>query len=218
VRYWTLSVLGIGLFLGSLVLFNVQLVKFLEIGTCASGNVPYEIAPGYECPEGTGSQFWLFIGSFFGMFFSPWIYAARGTPPSGRRSGFAWPLLAWGIFFTATGAVSLIASLTSDTMGPDGELGGIIVGITFLVMGVPALALVAFGLSWGKRRIQRSAFAGELMGIYRQTADDPKPSSRHPRSDGDTIDKLERLQRLRESGALTDAEFEDQKARILGGR
>ena len=31
----------------------------------------------------------------------------------------------------------------------------------------------------------------------------------------DPISKLERLQKLRESGALTDAEFEEQKRRIL---
>jgi Short C-terminal domain len=34
---------------------------------------------------------------------------------------------------------------------------------------------------------------------------------------GDTVAELERLAKLRESGALTDAEFEQQKARILGG-
>jgi len=33
---------------------------------------------------------------------------------------------------------------------------------------------------------------------------------------GDSLAELERLARLRDSGALTDAEFEQQKARILG--
>jgi Short C-terminal domain len=33
---------------------------------------------------------------------------------------------------------------------------------------------------------------------------------------GDHLDELERLAKLRDSGALTDAEFEQQKARILG--
>jgi len=36
-------------------------------------------------------------------------------------------------------------------------------------------------------------------------------------SSGDTVAELERLAKLRDSGALTDAEFEQQKARILGG-
>ena len=34
--------------------------------------------------------------------------------------------------------------------------------------------------------------------------------------DGDSIAQLERLTKLRDSGALTDAEFEQQKAKILG--
>ncbi len=34
---------------------------------------------------------------------------------------------------------------------------------------------------------------------------------------GDTVAELERLAKLRDSGALTDAEFEQQKARVLGG-
>ena len=33
----------------------------------------------------------------------------------------------------------------------------------------------------------------------------------------DTVGRLERLQRLREQGTLTDAEFEQQKREILGG-
>jgi hypothetical protein len=36
-------------------------------------------------------------------------------------------------------------------------------------------------------------------------------------SGGDTVAELERLAKLRDSGALTDAEFEQQKAKILGG-
>jgi len=36
-------------------------------------------------------------------------------------------------------------------------------------------------------------------------------------SGGDSVAQLERLAKLRDAGALTDAEFEQQKARILGG-
>src|SRR3954454_21960317 len=36
-------------------------------------------------------------------------------------------------------------------------------------------------------------------------------------SGGDSIGQLERLQKLHEEGALTDAEFEEQKKKILGG-
>jgi hypothetical protein len=37
-----------------------------------------------------------------------------------------------------------------------------------------------------------------------------------PSGGGDNLAELERLAKLRDSGALTDAEFEQQKARILG--
>jgi Short C-terminal domain len=40
------------------------------------------------------------------------------------------------------------------------------------------------------------------------------PSSGSP---GDSVAELERLAKLRDSGALTDAEFEAQKAKVLGG-
>jgi hypothetical protein len=36
--------LGLGLFFGGIVLFNVKLVSLLETGTCASGNTPYQIS------------------------------------------------------------------------------------------------------------------------------------------------------------------------------
>lgn len=42
-------------------------------------------------------------------------------------------------------------------------------------------------------------------------------TSRTPAAGGDSIAELERLAKLRDSGALSDAEFEQQKARILGG-
>jgi hypothetical protein len=59
VGYLVKAILGAALFFGGVVLFNVKLVELLETGTCASGNVPYEIAPGYECPDDTGTDILL---------------------------------------------------------------------------------------------------------------------------------------------------------------
>ena len=50
--YLIKATLGLVLLFGSIVLFNVKLQELLDTGTCASGNVPFEIAPGYQCPEG----------------------------------------------------------------------------------------------------------------------------------------------------------------------
>jgi hypothetical protein len=87
------------------------------------------------------------------------VFAFRGQPPWGRgRRGFGGMFgagtFAWGVFFTATGATSLIASLTNEAIQESngGELGGIIVGIAFLVMGVPALLISLFGLIRGLGR------------------------------------------------------------------
>src|SRR5262249_30954569 len=150
--------LGLGLFIGGIVLFNVKLVALLETGTCASGtHTPYLAVQ--KCPSGTGTDILLLIASIFAGLIGAWLFATRGDPPwdrPGRRSrfgGFGFGIFAWGLFFTATGATSLIASLTnqaiSDSSG--GKLGGIIVGATFLVMGVPALLIAFAGVLKGFR-------------------------------------------------------------------
>src|SRR6266487_35405 len=128
--YLLKAISGLGLFGGGIALANVKLVELLETGTCASGNTPYAIRN--PCPAGTGTAILLLMAG---------IFAARGTPswaPSRahRVSTFA---LTWGVGFTATGGTALIAALGDDSLGQGGQLGGLIVGITFLVMGVPAL-------------------------------------------------------------------------------
>src|ERR687897_3581985 len=44
----------------------------------------------------------------------------------------------------------------------------------------------------------------------------PAPASSGGSAGGDPVAELERLAKLRDSGALTEAEFEQQKAKILG--
>jgi Short C-terminal domain len=243
--YLIKAIVGVGLFFGGVVLFNVKLVELLETGTCASGNVPYEIAPGYECPSDTGTNILLLGASVIGGLIGAAIFAFRGAPPWGRgRRGFGGMFgagtFAWGVFFTATGATSLYASLTNEAIQESngGELGGIIVGATFLVMGVPALLIALWGLVSGlgsrdERPPAMPATAGSMStgGVMRMGAglDQARAAQRlssrlpwgsTPRSSGrggasSQIGKLERLQRLRESGALTDAEFEREKAKVL---
>ncbi len=58
-----------------------------------------------------------------------------------------------------------------------------------------------------------AARSGRPAAASRPRAD----ADRRPRRGGDTVAELERLAKLRDSGALTDAEFEQQKAKILGG-
>jgi hypothetical protein len=57
--------------------------------------------------------------------------------------------------------------------------------------------------------------AGEVRPVAGSGGFAPVPSPSGG-DDGDSIAQLERLTKLRDSGALTDAEFEQQKAKILG--
>lgn len=237
--------LGLAMFLGGIVLFNVKLVSLLETGTCASGNTPYEISQ--PCPAGTGTDILLLIAGIFAGLIGAAIFAFRGDPPwnrdgrGGRFGGFSFGIFAWGLFFTATGATSLIASLTNQAIqdSSGGKLGGIIVGVTFLVMGVPALLIALGGLLKGlsgrdERPPAMTATAGGMAtgGVMSrmsagldqaraaQSLSSRLPWGSTPSSAGaggtsGQIAKLERLQKLRESGALSDAEFEREKAKVL---
>ncbi len=148
-----MTALGIGIFLACVVGFCVGLLSLLDVGTCASGNQPFEIAPGRECPDGTEAKALLLILSILGLLVATGVFLLRGRPPGGWATFSAMPLLAgWAIFFTATGAAALIHSLTSETIPADGKLGGEIVGVTFLIMGLPVLVFWLWRVS---RRLGR---------------------------------------------------------------
>ncbi len=234
--------LGLAMFIGGIVLFNVKLVSLLETGTCASGNTPYQIAQ--PCPSGTGTDILLLMAGIFGGLIGAGLFAFRGDPPWDKDrpinsgSNFSFGLFAWGLFFTATGATSLIASLTNQQIqdSSGGKLGGIIVGGTFLVMGLPVLLYTLWNLVRGiGKRDERPATAPAGMGggvMSRMSAGlnsaraaqqlgnrlpwgSAGSSASGGGGTGGQIAKLERLQKLRESGALTDSEFEREKAKIL---
>ena len=230
--------IGLALFLGGVILFNVTLQEVLDIGTCASGNVPYEIRPEYQCPEGTGTKILLLFVSIIGGLIGCAIFAFRGDPPWGERRKsvgmFGWGVLAWGLFFAGTGLALMLGGPygeitdpnTGEVVGrPDSELGANITGITFLVMGVPALLLglwSAFkGLTGRSGERTPSSSLSSMPGFSKlpfgsgDSSASSAPSSRKSAKGGDTIGKIERLQKLHEEGALTKAEFDREKAKIL---
>jgi hypothetical protein len=243
--YLVKAPLGLGLFFGGIVLFNVKLVSLLETGTCASGNTPYQISQ--PCPAGTGTDILLLVAGIFGGLIGAALFAFRGDPPwdrdrpINRPGSFSFGLFAWGLFFAGTGATSLIASLTDEAVkeSSGGQLGGIIVGATFLLMGVPAVAIAlwrfvdglgsrderpavmtatAGGMGTGGGMSRMSAGLDQARSMQQLTSRLPWGStgaSSSGRGTAGQIAKLERLQKLRESGALTDAEFEREKAKIL---
>lgn len=244
--------LGLALFLGGIVVFNIQLQELLDIGTCASGNVRFEIREGYECPEGTGTTIVLLVGSIFAGLIGAGLFAFRGDPPWGERKRavgmFGFGTLAWGLFFAGTGVALLIGlpygeitdPQTGEVVGrPDSELGAKITAGTFLVMGVPALLLGlwnvvrgltgdrderpagpsggAMGGAFGRMRsgLEQSQAAQQLGARLPWGSGGAGPARSGRSGGGDTLAKIERLQKLRESGALTDAEFQKEKAQVL---
>jgi len=232
--YLLKSITGLGLFGGGIALANVKLVNLLETGTCASGNTPYAIRN--PCPPGTGGAILLLMAGIFAAVIGAGLFAARGTPSWAKNSPQRVSTFAvtWGIGFTATGAVSLLTALGNDSLGQGGELGGLIVGITFLVMGIPVLLFALWSLieSLGSRDEGPMSMATSLgagggtvsTGAF-EGFGTPAPQSAPgfgavarpaSASEGDRIAKLQTLAELKKSGALTDQEFEREKARLLG--
>ena len=250
-RYRIFTLLAVLVFAGSLYLFCTKLTGLLDTGTCASGG-PYEVSR--PCPEGTETDALLLMASAVGLFAAIGLLGLRGRRPGGGGLGFgSMVMIGWALFFTITGEVSLVHSLTSDVIGDDGKLGGIIVGATFLLMGVPVLFFIPWMLVNSRRtaggiQSPETVYAGGEPGgegwlsTLRTGSKLMKDLSTQLNSSGsvgssdsvgstgsssygfessssagdDSIAKLERLQRLRESGALSQTEFETEKARILG--
>src|SRR3954453_15807857 len=163
---------GLAMFLGGIALFNVKLGLFLPTGAPAPGNTPYQISQ--PCPSGTGTDILLLLAGIFGGLIGAGIFAFRGDPPWDRdrpinsAGSFSFGVFAWGLFFTATGATSLIASLTNQAIqdSSGGKLGGLIVGGTFIVMGLPVLLYIPWNLVSGiGRRDERPAMATAGAGM-----------------------------------------------------
>lgn len=226
--------IGLALFFGGVIAFNVGLQEVLDIGTCASGNVPFEIRGGYECPEGTSGIFWRLFLSIPVALIGAALFAFRGDPPwgEGRKSvgAFGWGTLAWGGFFAGTGVALLlglpygeITNEQGEVVGrPDSELGAKITAVTFLVMGVPALLIGLWSAFKGLtgRRDERPVTGEGVMrsigGMARSAGFGSSSAGSSSRTGGgDTIGRIERLQKLKESGAITAAEFDKEKAKIL---
>ena len=242
--YLVKATIGAALFIGSVIVFNIELQKVLDIGTCASGNTPYQISR--PCPEGTGTKIMLLMGSIFAGLIGCAIFAFRGDPPWGERKRsvgfFGLGTLAWGIFFAGTGVALLLGKPYGQVTDPQtgevvanagSQLGATITAVTFLIMGVPALLIALWSIFRGMtgRRDESpgtsglgdltSGLAGSIKGMGSSfggsggTAASTTSAPSRAKGGGDSIAKIERLQKLRESGALTDAEFDKEKAKIL---
>ncbi len=86
-----------------------------------------------------------------------------------------------------------------------------------LLRGVARTAVIAGTATTVSNRVSRrqaQRWSAQDQGGYAQEAPPPAPEPAAPAAD--PIAQLKQLGELRDSGVLTDAEFEAQKAKILG--
>lgn len=227
-KYFLKTTIGLGLVVASLVGISYGVYQLLQIGTCASGG-PYEIAR--ECPTGTERLGLVIPGALIVTLVGGVIYGTRGAAPGSERpadGGYAFAFWWAGLFLGIAFACFWGVWGPDANPGPGGKLGGLIVGFTFVPLGVlgaiPMLSAAkaaraakeATGVGVGDAikfaREARKADFSELVGKIQGRSPATPPAT------GDTgavVAELERLQKLREQGAIDDAEFERLKARVM---
>jgi Short C-terminal domain len=232
-KFYVRSFIGLFVFFAAWAAFEYSLYHMLQVGTCASGG-PYVSAR--PCPSGIGVYFaGLFGGIIIGLI-AIGIYASRGRPPDagddydGPRVPFG--ILAWSLLFAGTGAVSIYAVVSPDAHpGPGAKLGAIIVAIVFIPMGLIPLILSVMrdrgGSSGSTLRTMPASVSGlpspsSYMPPSMPTPPPPPPPRVPPQPAPKTaaanengLAQLEKLKKLHDEGAITDAEFSSAKAKIL---
>jgi hypothetical protein len=164
--------LGTVIFIFCLTLVYQSMRAVMDVGgACASGGA-YEIRQ--QCPDGVA---WVLPVGIFGMFFAG-IFTFLGVFPDGGPRPY---VFAWSALFLALGWNFLDYGFDSPAPGGGTEVGWIICGVVFVLMGgVPLLALLA-------PRAARWAFWGPDS----QRADDylhpyKPPPVRKPKTDAPT--------------------------------
>ncbi|HYH61129.1 MAG TPA: SHOCT domain-containing protein [Solirubrobacterales bacterium] len=215
-RYFLRTVIGLGLLCGSITAISYGVFQLLQVGTCASGG-PYVVAR--ECPEGTEAVALAIPIGIFVMLGGAGLYAVRGAPPGSEKRGdpaLSFLILWSGLFLGIGFACFWGVWGPNANPGPGGELGGLIVGFLFIPMGVIPLFALA-GAKKGKEKVSARLKLAEAMQVQpARPKSSPDRFERPTRASSGTLSELERLQRLREQGAIDDAEFARLKAEVMG--
>ena len=214
-KYVFRTVVGLGLLLGAIVAMSITIYNLLGIGTCASGG-PYAIAR--ECPEGTEWLGLLIPGSVFVMLGGGTLYALRGAPPGSEKRGDPGValLIGWcGLFLGIAFACFWGVWGPDANPGPGATEGGLIVGFLFVPMG-----LIPLGLALAAMRRERKLGItpdpkADMITRLEAKAPVARKSSFGRVEDGDRLGTLERLQALRERGAITQEEFDKLKRGVI---
>ena len=211
-KYFFRTVFGLGLLLAGTTYLAYDVYQLLQIGTCASGG-PYQVAR--ECPDGTAALGFTIPIAVIAAMVGTGFYAARGLPPGSEGGGYRINalILLWCALFLGIAFASLWGVWGPDANpGPGGKEGGLIVGFLFVLMGGAALPFLA---SREESKLERKAAMERILGKAGARLASTPPASTPQTGGGDVVSKLERAQRLRDEGALTEAEFQKLKREIL---
>ena len=212
IKYWSLSLLGMLVSLAALLLMTWALYHLVRTGTCASGG-PYVSAR--PCPEGTGAKILGLTGAIFALLIGGGIYAARGSRGHGATLGMG--IVLWSLLFISLAAATFVAAFgPANNDDPGARTAAIVLAIVFLPMAIlPLIGAVGFG--FGRKRLKGQA--PETVRAYPEPAPPQFPFAPPPKAPGapagDVAARLRKLDELRDSGLLTDDEFEAKKAEIL---
>jgi Short C-terminal domain len=225
IRYWLVSLLGMLVCLASILVMSWAIYHLVRTGTCASGG-PYVSAR--QCPSDTGAKIVGLMGSIFALLIGGAIYAARGNRGHGAGS-VGMGVVLWALLFICLAVSTFVAAYgPANNDAPGAKTAAIVLMVVFLPMGIlPLLGAVGFGV--GRKRFS----GGESKPHQYPTPAPPQYSIPVPSSPGapirpptvaadapagqtgDVAARLRKLDELRDSGLLTDDEFEAKKADLL---
>jgi hypothetical protein len=240
VRYLFRSVLGTFLLAGGITALSYGIAQAIEIGNCGTDKYGRVIGP--ACPTGTGPMIALMVAGAFVGIFGAGIYANRGEPGGGRSTGLGMGIAVgqlrfWAAMLIAGPAAAAIGivDLHEDDFQPGLEIVIVSAGALVLVNVLGAMiAGRATGGSPSREKVppptatvpppaappvpvEVKQWDGQtgLAGLGTSTVADSGLAGAEQSAHGDVYARLDRLSELHRSGALSDAEYETAKARLL---
>ena len=219
IKYWVRSLLAMAICLGCLLLMTWALYHLVRTGSCASGG-PYVSAR--PCPAGTGAQILALMGSVFGLLIGGGIYATRG----GRGEGtLGMGVVLWSLLFISLAVATFVAAYGPANNDDSGaRTAAIVLMIVFLPMGLlPLIGAIGFS---GRRRAgpssppRRYPTPAPSPNPFQMPQPAPPPAwpgaaAAPGGGAGDVATRLRKLDELRDTGLLTEDEFEAKKAELL---
>ena len=194
--------LGLGLLLIAVALMGYGVHTVIANGNCSStGYVSY--GPVAKCSH--GSEFLAITGLFFlgpALLLAGWAYL--------KVKGVTWPAVLAGI------EVGALTIRSDSGVASGAKTAGLVIA---LICG--GLIIVSAGFT-GRRLVRRRSVppshdgpvaARSPLAVGTSPVVAAKPAA--VSGEGDPISKIARLARLRDDGALTEDEFNQQKAKLL---